>query len=137
MVNCIALYPGQGAQYPKMAMDLYEASAAVRRLFAVASEASGKDLHRLLDQGTDEDLQRTENTQVASPWQTGRRQSDWRNGSLPCVPRWISLGEMSALAGASVLDDFTLFRIVSERGRLMARATESSSKKYGNWVWRR
>jgi [acyl-carrier-protein] S-malonyltransferase len=42
------LFPGQGAQYPGMAKDLWEASDSVKELFEKTSAASGLDLKKLL-----------------------------------------------------------------------------------------
>ena len=64
MKTCF-LFPGQGAQYPGMARDFYETSKAVRDLFALASEASGIDLKKLLFEGSEEELKQTRNTQIA------------------------------------------------------------------------
>ena len=59
------LFPGQGAQYPGMAKDLWESSPEVKDLFALASEATSMDLRRLLFEGSEEELKATDNTQVA------------------------------------------------------------------------
>ena len=64
MKTCF-LFPGQGAQYPGMAKDLWEASAEVKDLFDLASDATGMDLKRLLFEGSEEELKATDNTQVS------------------------------------------------------------------------
>jgi [acyl-carrier-protein] S-malonyltransferase len=132
MVDYTAFYPGQGAQYPGMAVDLHAASAQVRQLFSIASEACGRNLLQLLESGTAEDLQLTENTQVVITL-ANRAASIYlaHAGIKAHTHAGFSLGELSALAGAGVLDDESLFHIVAERGKLMARSGESASKRIG------
>ena len=132
MVDYAAFYPGQGAQYPGMALDLHAASAQVRQLFGIASEACGRNLLQLLESGTPQDLQLTENTQVAITL-ANRAASIYlaHAGIKARTHAGFSLGELSALAGAGVLDDESLFRIIAERGKLMARAGESASQRIG------
>ena len=43
MKTCF-LFPGQGAQYPGMAKDLWESSDTVKDLFSLASDATSMDL---------------------------------------------------------------------------------------------
>jgi [acyl-carrier-protein] S-malonyltransferase len=64
MKTCL-VFPGQGAQYPGMGQDLYEASEAVQELFTLAAETTGIDVKALLFEGSEEELKKTENTQVA------------------------------------------------------------------------
>jgi [acyl-carrier-protein] S-malonyltransferase len=132
MVDYVAFYPGQGAQYPGMAMDLYHASATVRQLFETASDACGRNLVSLLQDGSMEDLQLTENTQVAVT--LANRSASLRLaecGIAPSIHAGFSLGELSAFSAAGILDDHALFSIVSQRGKLMAEAGESASKRIG------
>jgi malonyl CoA-acyl carrier protein transacylase len=45
----VFLFPGQGAQYPGMALDLLETgSIRVKELFACASDSMGRDMTALL-----------------------------------------------------------------------------------------
>ena len=64
MKTCF-LFPGQGAQYPGMGKDLWEASDGVKRLFDEASESCGVDMKRLLFEGSEEELKATDKTQIA------------------------------------------------------------------------
>ena len=67
------LFPGQGAQYPQMALDLYQQSTAVQELFALASEAAGIDLTGLLEKASPEELKRTDSASYHKPGEPGRR----------------------------------------------------------------
>lgn len=132
MVTFAACYPGQGAQKPGMAIDLYENSQKTRDLFAVASDVCGRDLYRLLAEGTDDELQQTENTQIAVT--LANRSAAVvlleKGVSLGCHAGF-SLGELSAYAGAGVFDDRTLFQVIAQRSRLMAKASEEAEKRQG------
>ncbi|MGA2379804.1 MAG: acyltransferase domain-containing protein, partial [Spirochaetia bacterium] len=64
MKTCF-LFPGQGAQYPGMARDMWESSARVKELFQSASDALRIDMKKLLFDSTDEELKATDKTQVA------------------------------------------------------------------------
>jgi [acyl-carrier-protein] S-malonyltransferase len=128
MKTCF-LFPGQGAQYPGMARDLWEASDQVKDLFSQASEATSMDLKRLLFEGSEEELKATDNTQVAVTLASVA-------ASLVCRERGIepegfagfSLGEYSALHGAGVLALEDLFPIVKVRGQLMEKAARALDK---------
>ncbi|NBK22919.1 MAG: ACP S-malonyltransferase [Spirochaetia bacterium] len=132
MVNIIALYPGQGSQYPKMALDLYAASQKVRELFELASEVTHTDLHTLLDTGTDEDLKRTEITQLVVT--LANRAANIRLSELGhtiLCHSGLSLGELTAYASGGIIDDATLFQLVQKRSHLMAEAGMKVEEKYG------
>lgn len=64
MKNCF-LFPGQGAQYPGMAKDLWESSPHVREMFENASDSAGYDMKKLLFESTADELKATDKTQVA------------------------------------------------------------------------
>ncbi|MDY0289280.1 MAG: ACP S-malonyltransferase [Sphaerochaeta sp.] len=132
MVNIIALYPGQGSQEPKMALDLYVASPKVRDLFALASEVTHTDLHCLLSTGSEEDLKRTEVTQLVVT--LANRASHTRLtelGFTTLCHTGLSLGELSAYAGGGIISDETLFKLVQKRSLLMALAGARIEEKHG------
>jgi len=123
MVNIIALYPGQGAQHPKMALDLYAASKRVKDLFALASETVHIDLYTLLETGSEEDLKKTEVTQLVVTLANRAAHARLTElGFTTLCHAGLSLGELSAYAGSGILDDETLFALVRKRSALMAQA---------------
>lgn len=126
MKTCF-LFPGQGAQYPGMAKDLHDAFDPVKSLFSLASEASGKDLRALLFEGTEEDLKRTDNTQLAVTLADLAAAAALKElGVVADGCAGHSLGEWAALADAGVIGVAEAFALVAERGRCMDRAAKAS-----------
>lgn len=125
------LFPGQGAQYPGMAKDLWESSPAVRELFLAASESAGMEMRKLLFESTAEELQATDKTQVAITLANLAAGTALREQGIPmdgCAG--FSLGEYAALCDAGVISLKDVFPIVKTRGTLMekaARALDSPS----------
>jgi len=132
MKTCF-LFPGQGAQYPGMAQDLYEASSEVRNLFKEAGRVTGKDMRQLLFDSTEEELAKTDNTQIAltladiSAAQVAREY-----GLHPAAVAGFSLGEYPALYVARVIDLEALFRLVRVRGELMERESRPHDDEEGS-----
>lgn len=119
------LFPGQGSQSVGMLADLAAAFPQVGETFSEASEALGFDLWAMTQNGPEDDLNRTENTQPAmlagdiATWRA------WRSagGGMPDFMAGHSLGEYAALVAADVLDFADAIRVVALRGRLMQAAT--------------
>ena len=132
MVNYAACYPGQGAQKPQMALDLYAYSTKVRDLFSLASEASKRDLYTLLRDADESELQQTQQAQLAITLANRSASTILQDqGMLFSCHAGFSLGELSAYAGAGVIDDFSLFQIVTKRGELMGKASTEAEHKHG------
>jgi len=127
------LFPGQGAQYPGMARDLFDASAAVRDLFSLAADSTGVDVQRLLFEGTEEELKETINTQIAMTLAnlasaTVLREAGYQSEGTA----GFSLGEFAALVEAGVLTAAQVFPLVKLRGEFMARATAALDRSAGD-----
>lgn len=117
------LFPGQGSQAVGMGRALYEASAAVRALYAEAEEVLGVDLAAVSFEGPEEALQLTANTQpalltasVAAATVLAER------GVTPDLVAGHSLGEYSALVVAGALTFRDAVRLVRRRGEFMQEA---------------
>ena len=120
------VFPGQGSQFVGMGRDLYESSAAARRIFHQAEEALGIDLRKLCFEGPEELLRETINAQPAiltvsvAFWEAIKER--WEQVGVGVQPQFFaghSLGEFSALVAAGALEFREAVRLVRERGRLM------------------
>lgn len=104
-----------------MGRDLWEASATVKELFTVGGRAAGIDLEGLLFEAGEDELKRTENTQVAITAVNLAVLATLRErGVTPMATAGFSLGEFSALVAAEVLSPEQVFPLVKERGLIMA-----------------
>ena len=132
MKTCF-LFPGQGAQYPGMAKDLWEASPAVRDLFTVASDASGMDARKLLFESTAEELKVTDRTQIAVTLASLCSGAVLRErGAKLDGCAGFSLGEYAALCEAGILSLSDVFPIVKLRGELMEKAARGLDSTSGS-----
>jgi [acyl-carrier-protein] S-malonyltransferase len=96
----------------------------VKQTFAEASQALGKDLWQLAEQGPEEKLNQTEITQ---PVMLAAGVATWRawlaaNGPRPHCMAGHSLGEYSALVCAGALEFAEAMKLVADRGRFMQQA---------------
>ncbi|MDR1353861.1 MAG: ACP S-malonyltransferase [Treponema sp.] len=122
----VFLFPGQGAQYRGMGLDLLEkGGAAVKGLFALASETMGRDMAALLAGADDASLKRSDISQpavtlvnLAAAAFLGER------GIRPAACAGFSLGEYAALVTAGVITAEDCFRLVKLRGRAMQAASD-------------
>jgi len=118
------VFPGQGSQSVGMLAEFAAAHGLVRQTFDEASAGAGVDLWALAQQGPEDQLNRTENTQPAllaasvAVWRVWREQG----GVLPARLSGHSLGEYSALVAAGALSLSDAAALVAERGRLMQAA---------------
>ena len=122
--NLAFIFPGQGSQSVGMLSDLAAAHRQVRATFDEASQGAGRDLWTLAQNGPEEELNRTENTQPAL---LAASVAVWRvwcelGGAIPAQMAGHSLGEYSALVCAGALSLHDAAALVAERGRLMQDA---------------
>jgi [acyl-carrier-protein] S-malonyltransferase len=131
-MKTLFLFPGQGAQYPGMGKDFFDASAEVRYLFGLASEASKIDLKKLIFEGTEDELKRTVNTQLSVALIDRASSSVLRSrGIIADGAAGFSLGEWPALVEAGVIDETALFKLLKIRGELMDAAVEKLGRPCG------
>lgn len=116
----VFLYPGQGAQYPKMGTDFYNSSDSVKELFEIATKETGIDVKELLFNGSADDLKQTDNTQVAITLVNLASTIMLKEkGITPEGVAGFSLGEYAALATAGVVSINDVFKLVKKRGDVM------------------
>ncbi len=125
MKTCF-LFPGQGAQYPGMARDLWESSASARQVVQIASDALKMDTKKLLFESSAEELKATDKTQVAMTIACLCSSAVVKDkGVTPAACAGFSLGEFAALCEAGVLTVADVLAIVRTRGELMEKASRS------------
>ncbi|HET8679615.1 MAG TPA: ACP S-malonyltransferase [bacterium] len=117
------MFPGQGAQYVGMGVDLADAHPGARRVFEEASDAAGVDLLDLCRTGPEERLRQTELTQPAILTCSWAIASTLAAGGIhPALAAGLSLGEYTALVAGGALTFADAVRVVRERGRFMQDA---------------
>lgn len=116
------LFPGQGAQVPCMGLDFYNEIEASKKVYEIASEASGLDVKKLCFTETD-DLNITEFTQVALlATEVAMLRAIEAMGVKADYCAGLSLGEYGALAASNIMNDYDLFSIIRKRGIYMQNA---------------
>ena len=118
------VFPGQGSQAVGMLSGLAESNSLVNETFSEANDALGFDLWSLVQNGPEESLNQTTNTQPAmlaagvAAWRV------WRDmgGAVPAVMAGHSLGEYTALVCAGSLVFTDAIKLVADRGRFMQEA---------------
>ncbi|RUL79771.1 ACP S-malonyltransferase [Dyella choica] len=118
------VFPGQGSQSVGMLAELAAAHGEVKATFDEASQGAGIDLWTLAQQGPEDQLNRTENTQPALLAASVAVWCVWQKlgGARPAQLSGHSLGEYSALVCAGALSLHDAAALVAERGRLMQAA---------------
>jgi len=117
------LFPGQGSQTVGMGRALAEAFPIAASTFAEADEALGFPLTRIFEDGPEDELRLTENTQpaiLAVSIAVTRVLAE--HGITPALAAGHSLGEWSAHVAAGTLSFADALRAVKARGRAMQLA---------------
>lgn len=119
------VFPGQGAQFPGMAKDLYESSEEAKRLLELANDILGFRITDIMFDGTPEELKQTKVTQPAIFLHSVvlAKISDDFN---PDMVAGHSLGEFSALVANGVLSFEDGLKLVSQRALAMQKACETN-----------
>jgi len=125
MTNGLAfVFPGQGSQKVGMLAEIAAAEAVVTQTFEEASEALGYNMWDLVQNGEQEALNLTENTQPVLLTASVALWRVWqgRGGATPAYMAGHSLGEFSALVCAGSLDFADAVKLVRARGQFMQTA---------------
>ena len=118
------IFPGQGAQYVGMGMDLYEKSPLAKDLFETANSILGFSITDIMFQGTDDDLKKTRVTQPAIFLHSVILSKVLGNQFKPDMVAGHSLGEFSALVANGTLQFEDGLTLVSKRALAMQKACE-------------
>lgn len=117
------VFPGQGAQFPGMAKDLYENSPKAKEMLEKANEILGFRITDIMFEGTKEELQQTKVTQPAI-FLHSVVLAAITDDFAPDMVAGHSLGEFSALVANGVLSFEDGLKLVSQRALAMQKACE-------------
>lgn len=129
MTDFAMVFPGQGSQSIGMLAELAEQYPIVTETFAQASDVLGYSLWDLVQNGPEEELNKTWKTQPAllaasvAIWRVWQE----KQGKMPQMMAGHSLGEYSALVCAGVIDFAAAIKLVELRGQLMQEAVPAGT----------
>ena len=118
------IFPGQGAQFVGMGLDLYEKSAEAKALFEAANGILGFSITDIMFSGTDEDLKQTKVTQPAIFLHSVILSKVLGKNFAPQMVAGHSLGEFSALVANEALSFEDGLELVAKRATAMQKACE-------------
>ena len=118
------IFPGQGAQFTGMGLDLYNNSQMAHELFEKANEILGFRITDIMFEGTADQLKQTNVTQPAIFLHSVILAKVLGNSFQPEMVAGHSLGEISALVAAGVLSFEDGLQLVSKRAAAMQKACE-------------
>jgi len=118
------IFPGQGAQFTGMGLDLYQNSPLAKELFDKANNILGFRITDIMFEGTAEQLKETKVTQPAIFLHSVILAKTLGNSFQPQMVAGHSLGEFSALVANGVLSFEDGLKLVSQRALAMQKACE-------------
>ncbi|MBC8753220.1 ACP S-malonyltransferase [Kordia sp. YSTF-M3] len=118
------IFPGQGAQFTGMGLDLYEKSDVAQHLFEDANSILGFHITDIMFEGSPEDLKETKVTQPAIFLHSVILSKVLGDSFQPEMVAGHSLGELSALVANGALTFEDGLRLVSQRALAMQKACE-------------
>ncbi len=118
------IFPGQGAQFVGMGLDLYENHTIAQELFESANDILGFRITDIMFEGSPEDLKETKVTQPAIFLHSVILSKVMGDNFKPDMVAGHSLGEFSALVANGVLNFEDGLKLVSKRALAMQKACE-------------
>ena len=118
------VFPGQGAQFTGMGLDLFESSSLAKDLFSQANDILGFEISKIMFEGTAEELKQTKVTQPAVFLHSVILAKLMGENFTPDMVAGHSLGEFSALVAANGLSFEDGLSLVSKRALAMQKACE-------------
>ena len=120
------IFPGQGAQYSGMGLDLYNNSSLAKDLFEKANSILEFDITEIMFSGSPEDLKQTKVTQPAIFLHSVILAKTLGSNFKPDMVAGHSLGEFSALVANNALSFEDGLKLVSERAQAMQKACDNN-----------
>ena len=118
------IFPGQGAQFSGMGLDLYENSPLAQELFEKANDILGFPITDVMFEGSAEELKETKVTQPAIFLHSVILAKTLGDSFKPDMVAGHSLGEFSALVAVGALTFEDGLKLVSQRAQAMQKACE-------------
>ncbi len=120
----VYIFPGQGAQFPGMGKELYEASNVAKERFEQANEILGFNIKDIMFGEDAEALKQTQVTQPAIFLHSVILSELMGDGFQPKAVAGHSLGEFSALVAAKALSFEDGLKLVHQRALAMQEACD-------------
>jgi [acyl-carrier-protein] S-malonyltransferase len=120
------IFPGQGAQFTGMGLDLYENSSEAQELFEKANKILGFRITDIMFEGTAEELKETKVTQPAIFLHSVILAKTLGDSFKPEMVAGHSLGEFSALVTSGAMSFEDGLKLVSQRALAMQKACEAN-----------
>ena len=118
------IFPGQGAQFSGMGLDLYNQSDVAKELFDSANSILGFKITEIMFNGSAEDLKQTKVTQPAIFLHSVILAKILGDNFKPEMVAGHSLGEFSALVSTGVISFEDGLKLVSKRATAMQKACD-------------
>ena len=118
------IFPGQGAQFTGMGLDLYNNSQMAQELFEQANEILGFRITDIMFEGTADQLKQTNVTQPAIFLHSVILAKVMGDSFQPEMVAGHSLGEFSALVSTGVISFEDGLKLVSKRATAMQKACD-------------
>lgn len=122
------IFPGQGSQFVGMGKDLADAFSDAKNVFEMVDDALSQHLTKIMWDGSESDLNLTENTQPAlmavsmAVVNVLKNQGGLKIEDCCSYVAGHSLGEYSALTAASALEIADTAKLLKARGQAMQQA---------------
>ncbi len=114
------LFPGQGAQIVGMGKDIYEKYEVARKIYDEASRISGIDVKKICFEGPEEELLKTENTQIAILTTSLAILEVLKEKGINAeYAVGLSLGEYTALIYSGIVSFEDGIKLIKQRGYFM------------------
>ena len=120
------IFPGQGAQYTGMGLELYQNSARAKTLFEKANQTLGFEITKIMFEGSSEQLKQTKVTQPAIFLHSAITAEVMGSRFAPDMVAGHSLGEISALVANNTLAFTDGLQLVYKRALAMQKACEAA-----------